>query len=153
MRLIFAAFTVFLFASQVTAQVVTDCERWQANLRNLAEPWEENTRQFANGAVRISVIDTLEPAVAAFHLAILSPPYSELGDRQCRRVSVDDSGVGFSGVIFNEMTAGYDPATGLGLDLPIILYMPQTADFQRVGLGLTINQATGEIGTKIYPVD
>ena len=153
MRMVLVALAISFLVNHAAAQAVTDCNRWQANLQNLAEPWEENTRQFANGAVRISLIDTIEPAVAAFHLAILSPPYSELGDRQCRMVSLDDSGFGFSGVIFNEMTAGYDPATGLGLDLPIILYMPQTADFQRVGLGLTINQATGEIGLKIYPVD
>ena len=153
MKNLLALVAASVLVSPVSAQTVTNCDRWEANAQNLAEPWENNSRTFANGEVRLAVLDTLEPAAGAFHLLVLSPPYSELGDRQCRVVSATPGGIGFAGILFDDMTAGYDPETGLGLDLPVVVYLPETADFQTVGLGLTINQATGDIGAKIYPVD
>ena len=77
--------------------------------------------------------------------------FGELGDRQCRMVSLD--GNGFSGIDFGSITAGYDPATGLGLDMFVQVYNPDTADFDGKGLGLTINQASGEITADLYFVD
>ena len=134
------------------AQTVGPCEGWTVSAENLAEPWAENTRVFANGAVRLAVLDTVEPAAGSYHLMVLSPPEDELGLRQCRLVSAE-GGMGFAGVLFSELTAAYDPATGLGLDLPVVLYIPDLDHFQPVGLGLTINQATGAIEARIYPVD
>ena len=132
-------------------QTVTTCERWEANARNLVEPWQDNTRTFANGAVRITAIDTTEPAAGAFHLLIMSPPYGELGDRQCRMVS--NGAVGFSGIDFGSITAEYDPAYGLGLDMFVQVYDPDSGGFDGRGLGLTINQASGEILANLYFVD
>lgn len=134
-----------------SAQEVTTCERWESSARNLAEPWEDNTRTFANGNVRIAVLDTIEPAVGAFHLLVLSPPYNELGDRQCRMISY--GGAGFAGIDFTSLTAGYDPTSGLGLDMHIQAFDPAYDDIMPLGLGITINQATGEVKANIYPVD
>ena len=143
---------VSLLAVPGHAQTVWPCDGWQANARNIAEPWEDSVRTFANGAVRVVMLDTLEPAFAAYHLMVLSPPYDELGDRQCRLISAEGEN-GFAGMMFSQLSAGYDPATGLGLDVPVVVYLTQTGDFQTVGLGLTINQATGAIDARIYPVD
>lgn len=134
---------VAIGAAGAQAQTVTTCERWEANIRNLAEPWEENTRTFSNGKVRVAVIDTVEPAVVPLHLLILSPPYGVLGDPQCRMISHDSNG--FSGIDFANLLASYDPATGLGLYFQVQIYNPDTADFEDAGLDITINQATGDI--------
>ncbi len=147
-----AALMLCLGALPASAQTVRPCDGWQANAQNLVEPWDETTRTFANGAVRVALLDTVEPAAGSFHLMVLSPPEDELGGRQCRLISADGE-MGFAGVFFGDMTAGYDPATGLGLDLPVVLYLTETADFQTVGMGLTINQSTGDIRAEIYPVD
>jgi hypothetical protein len=134
------------------AQSVSDCDGWIGAARNLAEPWDENTRTFANGAVRLAVLDTLEPAAGAFHLLILSPPYTELGDRQCRIVG-GRGGLGFAGMMFSDLDASYDPAVGLIWTLPVVVLVSDTGDFQTVGLRVTLNQATGDVGTTIFPVD
>ncbi|CAN0606350.1 unnamed protein product, partial [Ectocarpus sp. 12 AP-2014] len=83
------------FVSPSLAQSVGDCD-WRASAQALVEPWDapENTRTFANGDVRLAIIDTIEPAAGAFHLIILSPPYDEVGGRQCQVVSTNSS-VGF----------------------------------------------------------
>lgn len=133
-----------LAALPASAGEVHDCSGFEASSENIVEPWEENTRTFANGAVRIAVLDTAEPAAAAFHLLILSPPYDELGLRQCRVVSFRD-GMGYGSMSLEGLDAGYDPATGLTLELPISVYNPETALFDQGALFVTINQATGAV--------
>jgi len=100
-----------VFAGAVDAQQVVDCD-WQARADALAEPWEENTRTFSNGNVRLALLDTIEPAAGAFHILIISPPYGELGDRQCKTLGMSE-GVGFSGADFSSLDASYDPSVGL----------------------------------------
>ena len=63
-------------AGPAVAQQVRDCD-WLASAWNLAEPWEENTRTFANGAVRLALLDAIEPGAVPFHLLVLSPPWDE----------------------------------------------------------------------------
>lgn len=127
------------------AQTIGDCD-WRASAWALVEPWEENTRTFANGTVRVAVTDVLEPAAAAYHLVILSPPYEEyIGGRQCRTVSADGS-LGFSGLTLSGIGSSYDPATGLTLTMDTQAYDPDTASSAEPRtLTVTINQATGEI--------
>lgn len=122
------------------AQSVDECG-WFANASFLAEPWADNTKVFANGAVRVALIDTVEPAAAPYRLLILSPPYSELGERQCATVGV------FSRFDFAALTARYDPAEGLTVSAPVGMLLeygdaPLTLD-------VTINQATGAIQAKV----
>jgi hypothetical protein len=123
---------------------VRDCRDDTDRARNIAEPWAENTRTFANGAVRIAVLDTLEPAAAAFHLLVLSPPYDEIGDRQCRLVSCAH-GMGYASLTLEGMDAGYDPTRGLTLEMPITQFNPNTGGFDAGSLLVTLDQATGEI--------
>ncbi len=151
MKALILTFAAAVLALPATAQVMTSCDRWEARADNLAEPWEDMTRTFANGAVRIAVLDTVEPAAGAMHLMILSPPYAELGERQCRMISA--SGVGFSSISFDALTAAYDPQTGLGFDVPVRIFDAGTADFVGMGLGFTVNQASGVISAKLYPID
>jgi hypothetical protein len=144
--------TILLFsfatlnADPVLAQSVGECD-WRAEAGNIAEPWEDNTLTFANGAVRIALIDVGEPAAGGFHLLVLSPPYGELGERQCRVISTDD-GIGLPGLKVGETEAAYDPATGLTLRVPLARYDLNTGSvYDGSVLRLTINQSTGDIVT------
>lgn len=138
---------IFAMAIPASAQSVAECD-WRAGAASIAEPWSENTRTYANGAVRVAVLDTLEPAAAAVHLLVLSPPYDEIGNRQCRTVSLEGA-LGFNGLNFAEITARYDPARGLLLTLPAALYDPETGGHTWRRLHLTLNQATGDISTEL----
>lgn len=143
-RILPLAAALCLAALPAAAQTVTPCSDL-ASLRNIAEPWAENSRTFANGDVRLTLLDTLEPAVAPFHLALLSPPYNEVGDRQCRMIS-RAADLGFSALFFEEMEAGYNPATGLTFTLPGIMAAPGDPETGiSFMLDVTLNQATGQV--------
>jgi hypothetical protein len=134
-------------AAPAFAQEVSPCD-WQSSARNVVEPWAENTATFADGDVRLINLDTIEPAVGFAYLMILSPPFDELGDRQCAVIGAG-SGVGFAGLDFGSLEAGYDPAVGLVFDLVVRGYDPETADTPRKFLNVTLNQATGAIGAVV----
>ncbi|MFM7332837.1 MAG: hypothetical protein ACKO1H_00260 [Tabrizicola sp.] len=127
-------------AAAVTVSSCSDV----ANVWAVAEPWEANTKLFANGEIRLVVLDTVEPAAAAFHLVILHPPRDELGIPQCSMVSAAE-GYGFGGMDLGPAEAGYDPARGLTVALPIRVYDPDSADFFDRTLSVTVNQATGQV--------
>lgn len=137
------AATLVAFTAPASAETVEDCD-WRASTHSMAEPWEDNTRTFANGNVRLAVTDTIEPAAGAFHLVILSPPYDELGGRQCAVVSANGS-IGFSGLTLDGMTSDYDPAIGLTFMIEAGAYDPETGGTIPQTLTVTLNQATGEI--------
>ena len=48
-------------SAPAAAQSLSDCD-WRASAWLLAEPWEANSRTFANGDVRIALIDAIEQA-------------------------------------------------------------------------------------------
>ena len=95
---------------------------------------------FANGNVRLAVLDTIEPAVASFYLLVLSPPSDEVGGRQCRVISLVD-GTGFAGLDLAAAVASYDPAKGLSIAIPAKRYLPETDSFGAEMLAITLNQA------------
>lgn len=132
-----------LAALPANAVTVAACDGL-ASVRAIAEPWEANTRTFANGEIRVVVLDTIEPAAAAFHLAILHPPRDELGSPMCSQVSASE-GMGFGGLDLGPAVAGYDPARGLTVSMPVSLYDPDTANFVQGALSVTINQSTGQV--------
>lgn len=132
-----------LLASPGAAQQVSPCD-WQASAQALAEPWEENSATFSNGKVRLAALDTIEPAVGFAWLLVLSPPFSNLGDRQCRVVGVSDQ-MGFAGIYMDTLTSAYDPLTGLSFSVEVRQFDAATGEFARARLALTLNQSTGEI--------
>ena len=142
-----------LLATPAAAQSVGDCDANTVSARNLQEPWQDTTSSYANGDVRMAVIDTIEPAAAAVHLMILSPPRNEIGDRQCKLVSLSqaDSGApfGFFDIDFAARSAEYDAERGLTLRIPIEAYVPETGSGDPAELTVRINQSTGEITAEI----
>jgi hypothetical protein len=109
----------------------------------IAEPWDANTMTFANGAIRVAVLDAVEPGAAAFHLMVLSPPYDELGIRQCRILSYEAPGLGFGFLSLERAEASYDPASGLTVVMDMGRFNPDTGLNDAWALSVTINQATG----------
>ncbi|MEL7278875.1 MAG: hypothetical protein AAFY35_10245 [Pseudomonadota bacterium] len=128
------------------AQEVAECD-WRNAASAVLEPWEEYTRTFANGDVRIAVIDMVEPGVAPLHLLVLSPPYDELNIRQCKLVTFEGTR-GFADLNFAALDAAYDPSVGLIFTMPIRVYDIDTADMRDTTLRFTLNQATGQMGAQ-----
>ena len=57
---------------------IAECEGWPLNVRNIVEPFDQSTRTFANGNIRILHIDTGgEPVCCSSHLVILAPNPAE----------------------------------------------------------------------------
>lgn len=139
-------FGLFLLASPAAAEVtLTECSDWRANAAYIAEPWLENTVTFGNGATRIAVIDTVEPAAAAYNLLILSPPYGETGERQCKLLT------GFSGLSLEGMQSGYDPSIGIHLTLTANVFLDYEGEFANAQVDVRINQDSGDIEHFVTP--
>jgi hypothetical protein len=145
-----AIIAALAFAAPVGAAEVRPCDGRTESAANLAEPWEAHTRTFANGDVRLAVIDQVEPAAAAFHLLILSPPRDELGIPQCRLVG-GGGGLGLAGLSLDGLAAAYDPARGLVWSLPAQLFDPATGGFAPATLIVTLNQSTGAVTARTEP--
>ncbi len=145
-----AAALVLALAGPAAAQNVVPCD-WQASAQALAEPWEENSKTFANGKVRVAFLDTFEPAIGFAWFLVLSPPFEDTGDRQCRVVGASED-IGFAGLFFDTLTSSYHPLTGLTLQVDVRFYDAATDGLVRRPLVVTLNQSTGEM-TASYAKD
>lgn len=141
-----AGFILLLGMTAVSAQEVSACDGRETT-QSLPEPWEAHTRTFANGEVRVTVLDATEPAAGSFYLLVLTPPRDELGGRFCRIVGLAD-GLGFSGLTLKEMTPSYDPQRGLTLRLLAGRYVQGEDRFEDLPIAVTINQATGDVSAR-----
>ncbi|WP_255449664.1 hypothetical protein [Shimia ponticola] len=130
------------------AQSIAPCD-WRASAQAIVEPWDMFSRTYANGDVRVALLDTIEPGAGALHLLVLSPPRDELGSRQCNVVSYDGS-IGFAGMLFEDHIADYDPLRGLTLSFDAQIYRDDLADFAPAILDVTINQSTGVIEAVVF---
>ncbi|MCW1404168.1 hypothetical protein [Pararhodobacter zhoushanensis] len=121
MRKAFIAAACCLLPLSATAQVIADCD-WVGSPANIFEPWDTHSRSFANGAIRVALLDTGgEPACCSRHLLILSPSGDGSDEpifRQCRVASAQVNS-GFYDVDVPGITASYDPAKGLLLSVPV----------------------------------
>lgn len=133
-------------SSAATAQEIAECD-WRNAASAVLEPWEDFTRTFANGEVRIAVIDMVEPGVAPLHLLVLSPPYDELNIRQCKLVTFEGTR-GFADLNFAALDAAYDPSVGLIFTMPVLYYDIDAADIRDTTLRFTLNQSTGQMGAQ-----
>lgn len=146
MKTIVAAALASCMAMTASAQSVQTCD-WQARADAIAEPWEDNSRTFANGDVRIALLDTIEPAAGAFWLLVLAPPYDELGGRSC--YVIGGRSAGFSDVLFHGLQANYDPAQGLVFTVPVFDYDPAKSLASAFLLRFVVNQARGAVTARL----
>ena len=137
---------VLLFALlpfQAAAQVAFPCDGY-ARADAIVEPWEEHSDTFANGEIRVALLDIIEPAAASFFVLVLHPPFDDLGGRTCTLVGLDE-GLGYAGIFYQDLDASYDAATGLTLQVPAVIYLPEQSFQNSALVSITINQATGEV--------
>lgn len=146
MKRFLAALALALTAVPAAAQSVSNCD-WLALAGNLVEPWETTSRTFANGAVRLALLDAVEPGAVPFHLLLLSPSGEEMGGRMCKVISLEP-GIGFHNIFWEDLEAGYDPAVGLTFHIPVEIWIDTGNSVMR-GLRLTLNQATGVVDAEI----
>ncbi len=146
-----ACLALALLASPAAAQTAIGCFGFQASARNQVEPWEAHTRTFANGEIRVTLLDTVEPAAGAYYMMILAPPRDELGSRTCAVIAEGDGSIGFAGLDFAQLGASYDPTRGLTLRVPVQRFAPSTGGFDPAILAVTINQAAGTI-TPVFEI-
>lgn len=139
-----------LLAAPAWAQddsMVIPCDE-SARADTIVEPWDENSATYADGAIRVAILDMVEPAAAAIRLLVISPPLDELGIRQCRIVGLQD-GLGLAAIDFAARQSSYDPQRGLTLSMPARMPLPDgDADDGWFQLGVTIDQQTGKITTQ-----
>lgn len=138
-----------VLAAGAAGQVVAECG-WIANPANIAEPWAEHTRSYANGAIRVALLDTGgEPVCCAAHLLVLAPSSPAEGPlyRQCFVVSGAPER-GFYDIDIAGIDASYDPALGLLLSVPVF-HWHEGIERGQPGIAermeLRINQALGSV--------
>lgn len=137
-------------ANPAFAQPVMKACDWKSEMVNIPEPWEEASRTYAKGAIRIVKIDTDGgPVCCPEHIVILAPNADDpLGGRQCQLVSDGPSGLGFMSIGIQHTRADYNPARGLTLRIPFMRYDPDTGltDPGRSGMvRVLINQEKGTV--------
>ena len=142
---VLALVTSFLVAPAFAAPVLLDCSG-PGGIDSVMEPWQDSTRTFANGAIRIVWLDTGgEPACCSSHMGILAPdPNDELGFRQCKILSDGAKWTGFQFVNIKGVTSSYDASKGLLLSVPVERYIDGIKSKKAV-IDVRINQATGSI--------
>ncbi|MEP1206795.1 MAG: hypothetical protein ABJM29_07190 [Rhizobiaceae bacterium] len=141
---LFAGVTGLPVSTALAEPMISECGG-PARVDAIVEPWNEATRTFASGRIRIVALDTAEPACCSFHLAIIAPdPNNELGLRQC--VSLNDGGewTGFQFVDVAGTQSSYDPGKGLLLSVPVERYIDGVRSMKMV-VNIRINQATGSV--------
>jgi len=136
-----------LFGVAAEAQQVRPCFEgqnipYQASAAAIAEPWEANTRSFADGDIRIAVMDTYEPALGAYYLMVMFWG-SDAGFRTCNLVS--NAELGFVSMTLEGMTSDYDAARGLVLSVPTSFHNPATGSNENGTLEVVINRQTAEV--------
>ncbi|QPH54428.1 hypothetical protein [Pontivivens ytuae] len=112
------ALAALLPATAQAQAVVTACDVEWASAANVADPVESSFAYFANGEVRLLLLDTIEPALGYNHI-LLQWPDDTLPGGRCRVISAVEGGGGFAGVDFAALSARYDPLVGLVIEVPV----------------------------------
>lgn len=125
------------------------CDDWRSTVQVIAEPWESNSRLFAGDQVRLTVMDTGEPAAGSFFLLIMSPPYGEDGaGRQCRLLSLDGS-MGFAGLNLVQASVQAETADTLAVTIPATRWLPDSDSYVDAVLSVKLDLASGDLKAKL----
>lgn len=140
-----AAVVTTLASSAALAEPTLSACEGPARVDAIIEPWEQNTRTFANGAIRIIGLDTAEPACCSYHMAIIAPaPQEENWPRQCLVLNDGGEWTGFQYLDVATVESSYDPGKGLLLSVPVERYIDGVQS-TKLTVDIRINQATGDV--------
>jgi hypothetical protein len=132
---------------QAVAQEINPCDG-RTVATNLVEPWQQNTHVFADGTVRVALIDTVEPAAAAFYVMVISAPLDVLDNPQCRLLGAT-GGLGFAALDFAAMTLADGTARRLSFDIPAQIIRDTV--FVPVVMRFTLDRVSGDIDYQLGP--
>jgi hypothetical protein len=129
-----------------TAQTVRPCEGL-IDITMISEPWENYSRSYAEGAIRLFEAYVAPTMAAGAVIGILHPvPGDPYPMRVCTAVlHADPANPFFAEALVPQTTASYDPARGLTLRVPVSF-----PDFRQPipAVEITINQATGQVSAR-----
>lgn len=148
-RLLAASLVSALLALPAAARAATvvDCGTL-APAEVLIEPWEETSRTFSRGSIRVAVVDLGDPPCCARHFIVLLPA-NMYGGRICALVGRDALiPNGWTRIGIDEATASRPPSGGLRISVPVYGYDPRTGganpDSRRV-ISVRVRQAAGTV--------
>ena len=126
-------------AAPLAAQVeVRDCTGFEANAQNV--DWSDPTVTFANGAIRFISLNVGEPACCGGYVMVLYPT----PDEPFPMCAVVGPEMGWLGASLSRAVSRYDPATGLTVDIPVMV-SDGLSESTTGTVTVHINQATGEL--------
>ncbi len=136
-----------LTVSPSGAATVLECGDW-ASAGYLIEPWEETTRTFSRGSVRVAIVDLGEPECCPHHIAVLIPA-NMYGGRACFLIAKNRLVPnGWVKVGLDEASASRGAEPGLRILIPVYGYDPATGGADpasRQMIALRIRQAAGTV--------
>lgn len=144
MRVLLALAVGWLPASAAALEAVNCVGENLASIAHVMEPLEDNTRSYAQGAVRVLILSAPEPACCGAAIAVLLPDPLD-GARVCRLLVTED-GLGWGSVTFGPGTASYDPVSGLSI--PMTTSSWDGEDFRPQGVTVTVDQRTGRVALR-----
>jgi len=132
------------FATPLAAQQVQDCnEAFQFG--GAVDPTEMSMKAYANGSIKFVVVHNGKSAASdALFLAVFSPFGPGDDRRRCHLIG-RDIGVGYANIGLDRASADYSAATGLTVELPARIYLPEEGFTNGTLLSVTVNQATQDV--------
>ena len=141
MRVLAASLVLLCAAVPALPAVLGACDP-HISVERITEPWEDFSRSYANGAIRIfeSFIDPNVASGAAIGILYPSAP-EDGGFRQCIAIFDGPGPRYFAQAFIDQAIANYDPVTGLTITVPV-----GYADGRPNGsVTFSINQAIGSV--------
>lgn len=132
-------------AAPSQAAILEDCNDY-ASAGLIVEPWEQNTRTFYNGQVRVAVVDTDgEPACCSSYLVVIYPDVDdELGGRSCTMLSQGERS-GWAGIDVKAIRTSYNATTGLSLAVPVSVLRDDDTGVRKVTINLRLDLRTSKL--------
>jgi len=133
-----------VLSGPLAAQQVQPCESggvfpYETTALAIAEPWEANTRSFSEGQVRLTVMDTYEPALGALYLMVIFEPLDRAADfRTC--VLVSNGFMGFPNMTLDGLQARELEGQGMMFLVPTTFYNPTDDEFEYGNLEVVVDR-------------
>ena len=139
-----AALCLLCLPGAAAAQTYSPCDDYRSSAFALAEPWEDNTMTLADGAVRLAILDTGEPAAGSFFLMVIAPSTDEMEGQLCTLISLDES-MGFASLTLEGSAIAGDLTSGLVVTLPATRWLPDTDTYTPAKLTITRDASTAAL--------
>ena len=132
-------------AAPTQAAILEECNDY-ASAGLVVEPWEQNTRTFYNGQVRVAVVDTGgEPVCCSSYLVVIYPNVDdELGGRSCMMLSQGERS-GWAGIDVKTIRSSYAAATGLTLAVPVSVLRDDGKGVRKLTINLRLDLRTSKL--------